>query len=70
MTPAEFRAIRENVNLNQGQLGEILDLTYTHISRIENGAPLKKSIELAMRAIAILGLPDQWPYPPNKGDLK
>ena len=37
MTSAEFKAIREQLGLSQVELGEIMGMPQSHISRIERG---------------------------------
>lgn len=50
MTSAQFRKIREKLQLTQGQLARKLGVTLNTVSRWELGtAPILKTTELALR---------------------
>jgi transcriptional regulator with XRE-family HTH domain len=50
MTPADYRAVRERLGLNQAQLAEQLGITFNQVSRRERGVrPIRKEAELALR---------------------
>ena len=62
MTPAEFRAARQDLGLRQDQLAQVLGFRRDHISRIETGAaPITRTTALAMQALGMGYRPDGWP---------
>lgn len=71
MTPAEFRAAREEMGLNPAQMGEALGYAprgaHVRISELENGERLPRQAEVMMQLLLRVHrqaphlLPENWP---------
>lgn len=61
MTAFEYKSIRENLALTQGELAEILGVTRKTINARENGAKITEEAAIAIRSLKPQPLSDWKP---------